>query len=51
MSREIVDTAEEVGETSISALRDSISKAVDGELDLQPTIRPVIDLSDMDTFS
>jgi hypothetical protein len=49
MSREIVDTAEEVGETSISALRDSISKAVDGELDLQPTIRPVIDLSDMDT--
>jgi tape measure domain-containing protein len=49
MSREIVDTAEEVGETSISALRDSISKAVDGELDLQPTISPVIDLSDMDT--
>ena len=48
------DSAADVGKTAISSLNDSMKgvvDAVDGGLDMTPTIRPVIDLSDIEAGS
>lgn len=50
MSGKVAKTSGKVGKTALSAMRDSIagiSDMVDSDIDSQPTIRPVLDLSDV----
>lgn len=47
----VSETAGNVGNQALNSLRDSISKisdAINGKIDAQPTIRPVLDLSDLE---
>ena len=50
-SNVVSETAGNVGNDAIDSLRDSIARisdAINGKIDMQPTIRPVLDLSDID---
>lgn len=47
----VVSSAKDVGDTAVNSLRDVISKVADsvsGDLDLAPTIRPVLDLTNVE---
>jgi tape measure domain-containing protein len=46
----VSDSAEDVGDTALSTLREAMSKvhdAINNDIDMQPTIRPVLDLTDI----
>ena len=48
----ISNSSEEVGKTALDSMRNSISMisdAINGDLDTQPTIRPVLDLSEIES--
>lgn len=50
-SNVVSETAGNVGNDALDSLRDSIARisdAINGKIDMQPTIRPVLDLSDID---
>lgn len=50
MLPDIADQASDIGETATDTLSDSFSKisdCIDTDMDIQPTIRPVLDLSDV----
>jgi phage-related protein len=49
-SGKISDTAKDVGSTALDTMKSAVSKLADvisGDIDTQPTIRPVLDLSDV----
>lgn len=51
-SSKVYDTAKSVGSDTIDGMSSAISKISDlinGDMDMQPTIRPVVDLSDVQT--
>lgn len=48
----IAESSDNVGQSALDAIRNSIAKisnAIDSDLDMQPTIRPVLDLSGIET--
>lgn len=51
-SSKVYDTAKSVGSDTIDGMSSAISKIselINGDMDMQPTIRPVVDLSDVQT--
>ena len=50
MGRSVYNSAKDVGQTAVNAMTSTVSKiasAIDSDIDAQPTIRPVLDLSDV----